>query len=70
MANKRKKPKGKVIDILPKALKPALDKPRLREITFQDLITCRRQLGKMADQVGLSDFYATACGLCCTKWGA
>ena len=68
MPNKKKmkNPKGKIIDALPKALKSALDKPRLRDLTFEDLSVCRKQLEKAFDQDPV-DFLHTACQLCC-KW--
>ena len=65
MPNK-KNPKGKIIDSLPKALKSALDKPRLRDLTFEDLNVCRKQLTKAFDQDPV-DFINTAC-LLTGKW--
>ena len=63
---RKKNPKGKIINALPEALKPALDKPRLRDMTFEDLNICREQLTKAFDQDPVK-FLATACQLCC-KW--
>jgi hypothetical protein len=63
----RKQPKGKVIDALPKNLRPALDTARLRDLTFADLNTVARQFDKFFDQ-DPSAFVASACGAC-GKWG-
>lgn len=52
MANKKKDKilrKNKVINTLPPSLKAALDKPRLRELTFNDLQTVYTQMHKFFD---------------------
>lgn len=66
---KGKKPKGKVIDALPRQMKAALNKPRLKDITFEDMNKVRAQLQKFITE-DPAGWASTACGLCCTKWGS
>jgi hypothetical protein len=48
-SKKKNKPSGKIIDALPDALKPKLNKPRLRDLTFADLATVDRIMGQFWD---------------------
>lgn len=56
----------KVRDAVPASLRRALDKPRLRELTFDDLHNVYRTMQKFFDQDDKS-FIKTACSIC-TKW--
>jgi hypothetical protein len=69
MANKERDRvlrKKQVIKTLPASLKRAFDKPRLRELTFNDLNTVYTQMQKYFDLDG-SAFTTTSCSIC-TKW--
>ena len=66
MRKKRKRAKGKLIDLLPKSLKKPLDTPRLRELTVRDLHTIERQFNEYFDENPKS-MLDGGCGIC-TKW--
>lgn len=58
--------KNKVRDAVPASLRAAFDKPRLRELTFNDLHTVYTQMQKFFD-VDDRKFIRSACSIC-TKW--
>ena len=69
MADKEKDKKlrkNKVINTLPASLKAAFDKPRLRELNFDDLNMVYKQMQKYFD-MDSSSFIKSACTIC-TKW--
>lgn len=65
-ARDKKLKKSKVRDAVPASLRAVFDKPRLRELTFNDLHTVYTQMQKFFD---LDDrgFIKSACSIC-TKW--
>jgi len=69
MAKTKKKgpdPKRKVIDALPRGLRPKVDSPRLKALTFSDLNVLYKVLTEYHD-TNYSAFHRRACSTCC-KW--
>jgi hypothetical protein len=53
----------KIIDAMPRELKKALDKPKLRDLTFADIETVEKQLEKLAERDPVA-YLGAACGAC------
>jgi hypothetical protein len=51
---------------VPEKFRRALNKPRLRDLTFSDLLYIQRMLKKYYDEDDIS-FLKTSCSVC-TKW--
>jgi hypothetical protein len=58
--------KRKIRDAVPASLRTVFDKPRLRELTFDDIHMVYKAMHKFFDEDDKS-FIKTACSIC-TKW--
>ena len=58
--------KRKLPDALPERFKKQLDKPRLRDLTFNDLLYIRKIMDKYYDEDDIG-FLKAACSVC-SKW--